>query len=283
MSKVGVPVLMVEGENLPEAWEKSVIELWKHGIEVPTEYDQPGAPPSRDCVMVMMVKHPFAEPRIHRALPGGLVDLEVYRQEVVNGVHDHWIAPEEGKWSYTYHQRLFGFEIDGERINQIDLIASKLSRTGYSRRAQAITWNPKTDPLSDDPPCLQRLWFRLIEGEGEIQVLQLHSHWRSRDAFKAAFMNIFALTDLQRMVAERIAQATGREVAVGPYLDVSDSYHLYGAYFQDFRKFLETVERRSWEERTWTSEFAESMFQEAREKLAAEAGNPVDQTPAKKS
>jgi len=232
--------------------------------------------------MVMLVKDPFAEPRIHRALPGGLVGLEIYRQEVVNGVHDHWIAPEEGKWSYTYHQRLFEFEIDGEKIDQIDFIASKLSQTGYSRRAQAITWNPKVDPQSDDPHCLQRLWFRLIEGTAGAPALQLHAHWRSRDAFKAAFMNIFALTDLQRLVAERISETTGREISVGPYLDINDSYHLYGSYFEDFRKFLETIERRSWEERTWTSQFAESMFQEAREKLAAEAEISPGKAPLKK-
>ena len=29
------------------------------------------------------------------------------RQEVVNGIHDHWIDPAAGKWTYTYHERLF--------------------------------------------------------------------------------------------------------------------------------------------------------------------------------
>ena len=111
-----IPVLKVEGQTLPEAWEKAVIETWHKGIEIKTEYDKEGDPPSRDCTMIMVVREPMQEPRIHRAFPGGLEDLEVYTEEVVNGVHDHWIKPEEGKWTYTYHKRLFGYEIEGESI-----------------------------------------------------------------------------------------------------------------------------------------------------------------------
>jgi thymidylate synthase len=100
----------------------------------------------------------------------------------------------------------------------------------------------------------------------------MHAHWRSRDAFKAAFMNIFALTDLQRAVGERIAAATGRDIRVGAYVDFTDSYHIYGSYYGDLQRFLETVEKRSWEERTWPSAFAEPMFEDARERLREESG-----------
>src|SRR3989338_7213590 len=101
-----IPVLLIEGNTLPEAWEKAVIATWGKGLAIKTEYDKPADPPSKDCTMVMAVHHPMSEPRIHRAFPGGLEDLEIYRQEVVEGVHDHWINPEEGKWTYTYHQRM---------------------------------------------------------------------------------------------------------------------------------------------------------------------------------
>ena len=59
------------------------------------------------------VTEPFAEPRIHRAFPGGLDDLEKYRAEVLYGVHDHWIDPAAGKWEYTYHERLFAYRVPG--------------------------------------------------------------------------------------------------------------------------------------------------------------------------
>jgi thymidylate synthase len=74
----------------------------------------------------------------------------------------------------------------------------------------------------------------------------MNVYWRSRDAYKAAFMNIYALTELQRAIAEAIAEKRGEAVTVGQYVDVSDSYHIYGEDFPDFRaRFLRSLERRS--------------------------------------
>ncbi len=265
-----IPTLFVTGRTLPETWEKAVLACWEHGAAVRTEYDKPGDPPSRDCTMIWVVEDPFAEPRIHRAFPGGLEDLEIYRQEVVAGVHDHWIAPEEGKWTYTYHDRLFSFETDGESVDQIAGIVDKLSRAGHSRRAQAVTWNPKLDPRTDDPPCLQRVWCRLLDDVSGVPALNMNCHWRSRDAYKAAYMNVFALTDLQRLIAERISRKTGKLVRIGRYADLVDSFHIYGSDFKDFEGFLKMVERRTFKDRTWPSEYAEPMFAEARERLKKE-------------
>jgi len=270
MSNGNIPVFMIEGETLPEAWEKAVLKTWQDGAQIKTEYDKPGDPASRDCTMIMVCIDPFKEPRIHRAFPAGLEDLEVYRQEVIDGVHDSWICPQEGKWTYTYHQRLFAFEAEGKAINQINYIIEKLSKTPYSRRAQGITWNPATDPPTNDPPCLQRVWFRILDDEKGSPVLNMNTHWRSRDAYKAAFMNIFALTDLQRMIAGEIGKKTGKKTKIGRYTDITDSFHIYGSYFGQFKGFLDTVQKRSFEERTWTSEFAEPVFAEARLRLGKE-------------
>lgn len=266
-----IPVIKVEGATLPEAWEKAVIATWKDGLDIKTEYDKPGDPSSKDCTMIMVVDDPMKEPRIHRAFPGGLEDLEVYRQEVVDGIHDHWIKPEEGKWTYTYHQRLFGFNIEGKTVNQVEYLIKKLSETSYSRRAQAITWNPGMDPFTDDPPCLQRIWCRLVELDNGKLSLNMNTHWRSRDGYKASFMNIFALTDLQAMIAKRISKNIKKEVAVGRYVDISDSFHIYGSYADEFKRFLKTVGERPFEEKTWSSEFAQPFFEDAKIKLRKEA------------
>jgi len=265
-----IPALFVTGKTLPEAWEKAVLACWRGGAAVRTEYDKPGDPPSRDCTMTWVVEEPFAEPRIHRAFPGGLEDLEIYRQEVVDGIHDHWIAPEEGKWTYTYHKRLFAYETEGAVIDQIESLVEKLSRSGHSRRAQAITWNVALDPPTNDPPCLQRVWCRLLPGDGGSFVLNMNTHWRSRDGFKAAYMNVFALTELQKSIAGRIAERSGKEIRLGRYVDVADSFHIYGSYFRDFEGFLKLIEKRSFAERTWDSTYAEPMFVETREKLRRE-------------
>jgi len=264
------PVIIVRGETLPEVWEKSLLECWKKGIAVKTEYDKPEDPPSKDCTMIMEVIHPFKEPRLHRAFPAGLEDLEIYRQEVLYGIHDDWIKPEEGKWEYTYHERLFNYKLphNSQSINQIDFIVDKLSKTSYSRRAQAVTWKCWLDPGFDDAPCLQRCWFRIF-GDN----LQLNVHIRSNDAFKAAFMNMFAFTELQKMIAEKISQKIEKKIKPGKYVHIADSYHIYGSYYKDFQGFLSTLEKRSFEERTWETCFAEPFFKEAREKLEKERRN----------
>lgn len=264
-----IPILISEGENIPEAWEKACLLTWQKGIEIATEYDKPGDPPSRDATMIMVVRNPMAEPRISRAFPGGLEELEIYRHEVVYGVHDHWINPAEGKWTYTYHKRLFAYEMEGKVIDQINYIVQKLSSSPFSRRGQAITWNPSLDPETDDPPCLQRIFCRLVQTEGKY-FLNMNTHWRSRDAWKASFMNIFALTSLQEMIAGEISKKTGMPVVCGRYVDISDSFHIYGSYYRDFEKFLNTLKARNFAERTWTMEFAEPFFEEGRKRLEKE-------------
>ena len=260
-----IPVLKVAGQTLPDVWERSLIACWEEGAAIRTEYDKQGDPPSRDCTMIMVVQDPWTEPRIHRAFPAGLDDLEIYRQEVVYGVHDHWIDPEAGKWAYTYSERLFKYRAEGRIIDQIAQIVDKLAATPHTRRAQAVTWKAWVDPDIEDPPCLQRIWFRIL---GDTLICNVHI--RSNDAYKAAFMNLFAFTDLQRIVAEQVSAKLGREIKPGQYVHMADSYHIYGSYFGEFERFLKTVQERSFEERTWASEFAEPFFEEGRRRLEGE-------------
>ena len=275
-----IPVISITADCLPEAWEKAVLAVWDQGFEVKTQYDKPDDPASRDATVMITVTDPFNEPRIHKNFPGGPEELESYRQEVVNGIHDHWIDPAAGKWTYTYHERLFSYSpVEDIRnanspkpfipVDQIKYIIDCLSEAGHSRRAQAITWMPTADPKTDDPPCLQRIWCRLVcDDNGEL-VLNMNTHWRSRDLYKAWFMNVYALTDLQRTIASHIAHKVGSPVRVGRYVDISDSLHIYGSYFREVEPEIEKMRRRPFTERAWDSSHPafEMMTMEARNKL----------------
>ena len=253
--------------TLPMAWERAVVACWEQGESFPTQYDRPNDPNSRDVTAMIHVTDPMAEPRLHRAFPGGLDDLEKYRAEVVLGVHDHWIAPEEGKWEYTYHERLFRYDppwSSGERIDQIDRCVELLRECGFTRRAQAVTWKAWMDLGIHDPACLQRLWFRVQNNR-----LNMNIHMRSNDAFKAAFMNMYAFIELQSLVARRVG------VEVGEYIHIADSFHIYGSYFDEFQGFLKTVQNRKAEDRVWDSEFAREMFIEGCDVLLGEEDMPA--------
>ncbi len=246
--------IAVTKETLPQAWEAAVIQTWNNGRPVPTEYDKPDDPNSRDVAAMIVVRQPMMEPRIHRAFPGGLNDLEKYRMEVLYGVHDHWIGNGE-KWKYTYHSRLF---------DQLEDVVEALKAVPYSRRIQAVIYDQVLDAHTSDPPCLQRLWFRIVEGR-----LDMHVCIRSNDAYKAAFMNMYAFIELQATIAKRI------DVPVGHYVHFADSFHIYGSYFEEFEGFLKMTKfRELWDDRTWTADFARPMFIEGCEELLAEEDLP---------
>jgi thymidylate synthase len=281
LSETSIPAISITAQCLPEAWEKAVLAVWDEGVEVKTQYDKPEDPPSRDATVMITVNEPFAEPRIHKNFPGGPEELEAYRQEVVDGIHDHWIDPAAGKWTYTYHERLFAYApVEDIRnpnspkpfssVNQIQYIIDALSDVDFTRRAQAITWMPTADPKTEDPPCLQRIWCRLISDNNGQLTLNMNTHWRSRDLYKAWFMNVYALTDLQRIIAEQIAHKINKPVIIGRYVDITDSLHIYGSYFEDAKKEVEKMRNTPFAERAWESTHPafEMMTQEARNNLA---------------
>ncbi|UCD37281.1 MAG: hypothetical protein JSW54_10670 [Fidelibacterota bacterium] len=265
--KGNIPVLHVTGEGLAEAWEKSLLAVYHDGCDIKTEYDKPEDPPSKDCTMTIEVKNPLAEPMIHKDLPGGILDLQEYVLEVLDGIKDHFVRdpddPEDTRWEYTYHQRLFEYSIPqmDTVYDQIEILAAKLSEVPYTRRAQAITWKVWEDTSCYDPACLQSIWCRLLEGEQDTWYLNTNVRFRSNDAYKAAFMNMFALVKLQEKIAGRISELSGKNVQLGRYAHQADSYHIYGSYFAEFEKrFLGAINNRSFEERTFRYDVMKSMM-----------------------
>jgi len=131
-----IPVVAASGTSLAEAWENAMIGLYAYGCEIRTQYDAKDKhgtyidPPSKDCTMFMSIEHPASEPMIHLGgIPGGFEDLEEYVQEVRDGIKDHWIRepldPSDTRWQYTYHGRLFNYEVP---LSEYDRLLCCLSR-----------------------------------------------------------------------------------------------------------------------------------------------------------
>jgi thymidylate synthase len=266
-----IPVLFVEGKNLPEAWEKSLISLYQHGCDVKTEYDKTGDPPSKDSTTMMVVNDPLSEPMIHRDIPGGLEDLQEYVMEVLDGIKDHCVRkpeddPDDTRWEYTYHQRLFDYSVPGLKnpFDQIELIAKKIAETPFTRRAQAITWKVWEDNYCYDPACLQSIWCRMLPGDNNEWYLNMNIRFRSNDAYRAAFMNMFALVQLQKKIADRITELSNKIVKLGRYVHQADSYHIYGSNFVEFEgRFLKSIDNLSFEQRTFRYDEIKFMMDEA--------------------
>lgn len=271
----GIPVLTARGRSIAEAWENALVELHRGGGRMKTQYDKPDDPASIDATMLITIEEPLSEPMIHKDFPGGLEDLQEYVMEVVDGIKNHLVRdpndPTDTRWEYTYNERLFAYRVPGlpDALDQIEMVAAKLAETPHTRRAQAITWKVWEDNACYDPACLQSIWCRLTDAPDGL-LLNTNIRFRSNDAYKAAFMNMFALVQLQKKIADRIAAITGRRVGVGRYVHLADSFHIYGSYFREFNeRFLPNLSRRSFAERVFSYADVKDIMEEARPRILA--------------
>jgi thymidylate synthase len=277
-----IPVLAVSGQSLAEAYEAALIALHENGIPFKTQYDRPGDPLSLDCTLNLTILEPEADPVIHMAFPGGIENLKEYVMEL-KGFKDHWQKnmndENDTHWEYTYHSRIKNYGVwkdlvDGRskevgpfKVDQIEKVIGKLSAQPYTRQAQMITWMPNIDNDNYDPPCLQSLWYRILEDEEGIWWLNCNIRFRSNDAWGASFMNMFGFIQFNKeVIAAGISARSGKTVQLGRMNWQADSYHIYGKDIQEARERLfDRVADMAFEERTmpFNDPFIRDMYDQA--------------------
>ncbi|MCF7732718.1 MAG: thymidylate synthase [Akkermansiaceae bacterium] len=278
-----IPVLHVTETSLAAAYERALVELYENGVRFQTQYDKPGDPLSLDCTMNITVLDPLAEPMIHKAFPGGIEDLREYVMEV-GGAKDHWVKnindPADTRWEYTYHGRLAAYgswqeahngdsvRAGGFCIDQIEAVIAKLVRQPFTRQAQMITWMPNLDLDCYDPPCLQSIWYRILEDEEDgTWWLNCNIRFRSNDAWGASFMNLFGFILFNRdVIAAEVAKRSGRTVKLGRLNWQADSYHIYGKDIAAAKaRLFDRIESTPFENRIYefTDEMIQEIYQEA--------------------
>lgn len=282
MSMKNIPVLTLSGRTLAEAYESALIALYENGVPFKTQYDKPGDPLSLDCTMNLTILEPEEDPVIHMAFPGGIDDLKEYVMEL-KGYKDHWVKnmndEKDTRWEYTYHGRLKNYGLWKELVNgksadaghfcvnQIEKVITKLSRQPYTRQAQMITWMPDMDNDCYDPPCLQSLWYRILEDEEGTWWLNCNIRFRSNDAWGASFMNMFGFIQFNKeVIAAGIAEQTGKTVKLGRMNWQADSYHIYGKDIQQAKERLfDRLNDMPFEERTmpFNDPFIREMYDSA--------------------
>lgn len=193
--------IFIIDNTLPGAYHRALLALNDKGeITDCADWDCE----QKETTMTMVILHPLQEPMISKCFIGGWRELEQYRLEMLDGILDFEV--EKGNWTYTYHLRM---------AKHIDWVISELKRNPSSRRA-CISIRTDEDEGSDDPACWQHVQFMIRDGKLDMKVM-----FRSNDACKASFMNMFALICLQ----ERVAHELG--VEVGTYTHRANSFHCY--------------------------------------------------------
>ncbi len=284
-----IPVLHVTEKTLAEAYEAALVKLYGEGTRFKTQYDKPGDPLSIDCTMNITILEPESDPMIHQAFQGGIDDLREYVLEL-KGFKDHWVKnmndPKDTRWEYTYHGRLKKYgswkelvEESGQKvrkdvgldIDQIEHVIQKLVDQPFTRQAQMITWMPNVDPSVYDPPCLQSLWYRIMEDEKGIYWLNCNIRFRSNDAWGASFMNMFGFINFNReIIADEVARRSGKEVKLGRLNWQADSYHIYGKDIQQAKELLfDRRDQMPFENRifNFNDDFIRQMYNEAEPRI----------------
>lgn len=269
-----VPTVHIVRKTLPEIWEDTTMALLGIGQKVHTHYD-PGHKkdkyesfPSLEATVMMHITKPFGEPRFHmHFLPQQFGDYKAEMQ----GVKDHWVLNpaivvdmiRKGEfnrikghtgWLYSYSQRLRNYpyldiKAKTKTINQIQSVINNLKKEPLSRSAQCTTWDPRFDHNDGQfegckfkdyhAPCLQRLWFRLVPFRKGYKI-NLNTNWRSRDHLKAVPHNIFGLLEgMAEPVRLELQKALKVPIEMGRYVDINDSLHLYGHYFDPRRQGID--------------------------------------------
>ncbi len=281
-----IPVISVTRKTLAEAYEAALTAVYEQGTRFKTQYDKPEDPESMDCTMNITIEEPETDPMIHMAFPGGIDDLKEYVLEL-KGYKDHWTKnmnlEGDTRWEYTYHGRMQNYGVwkelvDGKsqeigpfKVDQVQSVIDKLAKQPFTRQAQMTTWMPNIDLECYDPPCLQSLWYRILEDEEGIYWLNCNIRFRSNDAWGANFMNMFGFVQFNKeVIAAGVAKKTGRTVKLGRLNWQADSFHIYGKDLKVAKERLfDRIPDMPFEERTlnFNDEFIREMYDMAEQQV----------------
>ena len=134
-----------------------------------------------------------------------------------------------------------------------------------------ITWMPNLDPRVYDPPCLQSIWYRIMEDDDGVYWLNCNIRFRSNDAWGANFMNMFGFIQFNReVIADEVARRSGKVVKLGRMNWHADSFHIYGKDIQQAREMLfDRIANMPFENRifNFNDEFIRQMYDEAEPRI----------------
>jgi len=148
------------------------------------------------------------------------------------------------------------------KVKQIEGVIEKLAAQPFTRQAQMITWMPNLDLDCYDPPCLQSIWYRILEDDDGTWWLNSNIRFRSNDAWGANFMNMFGFVMFSKeVIADAVAAKAGKTVKLGRMNWQADSFHIYGKDIKAAKeRLLDRIETTDFEDRVY--EFSDEMIRE---------------------
>ncbi|HOX38085.1 MAG TPA: hypothetical protein PL033_08860 [Candidatus Brocadiia bacterium] len=233
------PIIVVEGDTIPEVWERSIIELSARGEPYQGKDKDNLGKAGRVAQMVMRINKPNKEPRVHKCFPAEPREVLEYAEDLIMGL-------DQRGWDYTYHGQIFD-----KHGNQMLRAVAILSQKPTTNKAHIVVGNPLIVDVEKGlhGPCLQTITLHLRERDG-LQ-LDFDTTWRVRNSINAAFMNLFALSELQNHACKLMSDAIGKPVSAGPMTDYTVHYNYNSSDVPWVQSLLNQVKRT---DRFWSTE-----------------------------
>ncbi|QWR77826.1 thymidylate synthase [Candidatus Magnetomonas plexicatena] len=191
-------MLCIKTKDAASAWEKSFLLLYENGSEL--EFNN-------------FYKNECAAIEIDNIYSNNYSSFFPMSREAIDRINTYIVYGEgeiEHEWTKLYRERLF------VKQNYVKTIIDILTVWPDCPRAQVAVWNNETDHNSKIAPCLQILWFKIIN-----ESLHLHVHMRTSDCYGKLLMNFNEFIAIQKYVAEKISLKTGK------YVQFIDSLHFH--------------------------------------------------------
>jgi len=207
-------VITISEKNASIAWEKSIIELFKYGIEMP---ENSFFKSSAAVIEIADIENDLYN------------DLFPISFDLIANISNYLLRGEgniDHEWTRIYRERLFNSNND-----KIETIVELLKNWPDCPRAQISIWNNQEDIKKEKTaPCLQLLWFKIIKNK-----LVLHVHMRTCDCYGKLLLNFNEFIALQKMVSRKLYLKSGE------YIHFIDSLHFHKKDEKEICKLINKI------------------------------------------
>ena len=205
----------IQGRTPKDVWYRGLKLIMSQGAHV---LDERGS----DTKEILDLMTRIEEPR------GDFPKEILKRERMLSEYGKQFLSPENKGFSYTYGERLrnWHLKLQGQGIDQIQVIIERIRKNKNTRRATATTWIPTIDAKAEEVPCMILVDFKLRKK------LELTALFRSHDFYGAYPYNIYALSKLQEYVEEQIRMPEKIPAKLGGITVLSISAHIYAGDFQ---------------------------------------------------
>jgi thymidylate synthase len=192
--------IRLEGATVGEVWLQILGVVLRFGKEVERVHVYGGKEKTLLNVVSVVKNEEISDPKMWPFFTFSKDDLKNYFK--------NFFSPERGEEPYTYGERLFAYEWEGIKVDQVSQMAKKLKSFPYNKGAVAVLWQPGIDNFGVRKPwrtpCLTLVQGFCVEGK-----LFLTAYFRSNDMFGAWPQNAFALRKLQTELAKKVGMGVG--------------------------------------------------------------------------